>query len=254
MPDTLNFLTLVAAAFAAGVVNALAGGGSLITFPTLVWLGMPSITANATNTVALWPGSLGSMWGYRHELATTDRTMYLLVLPSFIGGLIGALLLQMTPTALFDRLVPLLILFATCLFMAQEPIQRALGHHPHAARGARWLWAASLFQLVVGIYGGYFGAGIGILMLAALSILGSDDIHQMNGFKNLLATCVNGIAAVYFIVMDMVSWPESLIMGVGGIAGGLAGVRLARRMGRVAVRRAVIAIGLAMSAGLMLRL
>jgi uncharacterized membrane protein YfcA len=254
MPTLLHLLTLLTAAALAGAVNALAGGGSLITFPTLVWLGMPSITANATNTVAIWPGSLGSMWGYRRELWTTDRRMYLLVVPSFVGGLIGAVLLQLTPTTVFDRLVPLLVLFATCLFMAQEPIQRWMGHHPHAERGPRWLWAAASFQLIVGIYGGYFGAGIGILMLAALSILGSDDIHQMNGFKNLLAMCVNGIAAIYFIVMRMVSWPEALIMAVGAIAGGVAGVVLARRMGRQAVRRTVIAIGLAMSAGLMLRL
>ncbi len=247
-------LVIFAAAVLAGAVNAVAGGGSLISFPALVWFGLPSIVANATNTVALWPGSFGSMWGYRRELASTDRQMYLLVVPSFVGGLAGALLLRLTPTETFDRLVPLLVLFATCLFMAQEPLQRALGHNPHAARSRRWIWAAALFQLLVGIYGGYFGAGIGILMLAALSILGSDDIHQMNGFKNLLAMCVNGIAAAYFIAMHMVSWREALIMAVGSIVGGVAGARVARRMSRRAVRRTVIVIGLSMAAGLMFRL
>ncbi len=235
-------------------MNAVAGGGSLIAFPTLVWLGVPALTANATNTVALWPGSLGSMWGYRRELAGLDRRLYFLVVPSVVGGLAGALLLRLTPAPLFDRLVPLLVLFATLLFMAQEPLQRRFGHQAHGGRPAAWLWAAGLFQLLVGIYGGYFGAGIGILMLAALGILGSDDIHQMNGFKNFLATCINGIAAIYFIWMQMVSWPHALVMAVGAIAGGVLGAGAARRMGRQAVRRLVVAIGLAMAAGLMIRL
>jgi uncharacterized membrane protein YfcA len=238
----------------AGTVNAMAGGGSLISFPALVWLGLPSIVANATNTVALWPGSFGSMWGYRRELASTHRRLYVLVVPSFIGGLAGALLLRLTPAPVFDRLVPVLVLFATLLFMAQEPLQRAFGHDPRAGHPTRWLWAASFFQLLVGVYGGYFGAGIGILMLAALSILGSEDIHQMNGFKNLLAMCVNGIAAVYFMAMHMVSWPEAMVMAVGAIVGGVAGAKAARRMGRRAVRRTVIAIGFGMAAALMFRI
>ena len=249
----LNGLLIFVAGILAGAVNAVAGGGSLITFPALVWLGIPSITANATNTVALWPGAFGSMWGYRRELAETDRRLYILAVPSFAGGLVGALLLRLTPSPLFDRLVPLLVLFATCLFMAQEPLQRAFGHSPEAARSGRWMWWAAVFQLLVGVYGGYFGAGIGILMLAALSILGSDDIHQMNGFKNLLAMCVNGIAAVYFIAMHMVSWREAMVLSAGSILGGVAGARVARRMGRPAVRRTVVAIGLAMAGGLMLR-
>lgn len=251
--DLTTSAQIFSAGVLAGAVNAVAGGGSLITFPALVWMGLPSIVANATNTVALWPGAFGSMWGYRRELATTERRMYLLVFPSFAGGLAGALLLRLTPVPVFDRLVPLLVLFATCLFMLQEPLQRALGHDPHVARNGRWLWAAGVFQLLVGVYGGYFGAGIGILMLAALSLLGSDDIHQMNGFKNLLAMCVNGIAAVYFVVMQMVSWPEALVMAAGAIIGGVAGSRMARRMGRQAVRRMVVAIGFAMAAALMLR-
>lgn len=246
-------LILFGAAALAGAVNALAGGGSLITFPTLVWLGLPSIVANATNTVALWPGALGSMWGYRRELATTDRRLYLLVVPSVVGGLAGALLLRLTPTDVFDRLVPLLVFFATALFMVQEPLQRRFGQS-RDARPGRWLWTAGLFQLLVGVYGGYFGAGIGILMLASLSILGSDDIHQMNGLKNLLAMCVNGIAAAYFVWMDMVSWSDAGVMAVGAIVGGVAGARLARGMGRRAVRRAVVGIGLAMAIGLMFRL
>lgn len=249
---TSVFLFLAAAL--GGAVNAVAGGGSLIGFPALVWLGVPAVTASATNTVALWPGSLGSMWGYRRELAGLDSRLYFLVVPSLVGGIAGALLLRLTPAPLFDRLVPWLVLFATLLFMAQEPLQRRFGHQAHGSRPTAWLWAAGMFQLLVGIYGGYFGAGIGILMLAALGILGSDDIHQMNGFKNFLATCINGIAALYFIWMHMVSWPEALVMAVGAIAGGVLGAGAARRMGRPAVRRLVVVIGLTMAVGLMIRL
>jgi uncharacterized protein len=246
-------LIAFAAAFAAGAINAVAGGGSLVSFPTLVWLGLPSITANATNTVAVWPGSVGSMWGYRRELKTTERRMFALVVPSLVGGIAGALLLRLTPDAIFDRLVPILVLFATVLFMAQEPVQRMFNRATPEHHGARWLAGGMLFQLLVGVYGGYFGAGIGILMLAALSIMGHDDIHQMNGLKNLMATFINGIAALYFIWMRMVSWPDAVVMAAGAIIGGVGGAGIARRLGQKTVRRIVVAIGLAMAAALMLR-
>ena len=241
------------AAIVAGAVNSVAGGGSLVTFPTLVWLGLPSVIANATNTVAIWPGAVGSVWGYRRELRDIDQRMYVLIVPSLFGGIIGAVLLRMTPTSVFDRLVPLLILFATCLFMAQEPVQRMFNRATPEHAGSRPLAAGVLFQFAVGIYGGYFGAGIGILMLAALAILGHDDIHQMNGFKNLLATFVNGIAAIYFIAMGMASWPDVLVMAVGAIIGGVGGAGVARRLGRTVVRRIVIVIGFSMAAALMVR-
>jgi uncharacterized membrane protein YfcA len=160
----------------------------------------------------------------------------------------------------FDRLVPLLILFATVLFMSQERIQRRFNlapAHLHAsARSHRSYWFSwvMLFQLMVGIYGGYFGAGIGILMLAALSIMGHTDIHQMNGLKNLLAVFINGIAAVYFMFTGLVSWPDALVMSVGAVIGGVAGAGVARRIGRAAVRRIVIVIGFVMALSLMLRL
>src|SRR5688572_3247857 len=209
-------LLVLVAGFGAGAINSMAGGGTLVSFPTLIWLGVPSVTANATNTVALWPGSLAGAWGYRREMRGADRSVYALVVPSLVGGLIGAVLLHRTPTDVFDRLVPILILFATLLFMAQEPIQRRFGLGPRtvapstigrtlAPSHPRTL-APLLFQFAVGIYGGYFGAGIGILMLAALSIMGHTDIHQMNGLKNLLAACINAIAAAYLIGAGLVSW------------------------------------------------
>jgi uncharacterized membrane protein YfcA len=237
----------VAAAFAAGAINSVAGGGTLVTVPTLIWLGIPAINANATSAVALWPGSLSGAWGFRRELVHADRRIFALVLPSVIGGLAGAILLERTPPDVFERIVPVLILFATCLFMAQEPLQRRF--NLTAAHNARshWLSWTMFFQLLVGVYGGYFGAGIGIMMLAALSLMGHTDIHQMNGVKNLLAVAINGVAISYLVFTDLILWPQALLMAVGAIAGGVGGAGLARRVGRTAVHRVVIAVGLGMA-------
>lgn len=242
-----------AAAFAAGAVNSVAGGGTLLTFPTLIWLGLPSITANATSTVAIWPGSIGGTWGFREELRSADISLWALAAPSTAGGVIGATLLRLTPTPVFDRLVPILIVFATLLFMAQEPIQRRFiaGRYNHRERV--WLIGAMIFQFLVGVYGGYFGAGIGILMLAALGILGMTDIHEMNGVKNFIALCINGIAAIYFIAMQMVSWPYVLVMAIGAVSGGVGGAGLARLAGRRTVRWTVVAIGFGMALSLAIR-
>jgi uncharacterized membrane protein YfcA len=244
-----------AAASVAGAVNSVAGGGTLISVPTLIWLGLPALTANATSTVGLWPGSLGSVWGYRRELAHADSRLFALVVPSLTGGLLGAVLLRLTSPEVVARILPLLILFATLLFMAQDPIQRRFNLTAlHEAR-SHWLSWTMLFQFLVGVYGGYFGAGIGILMLAALSLMGHTDIHQMNGVKNLLAVCINGIAAVYLAVFsDLVVWGDAVTMAAGAIIGGIAGAGIARRMGRLAVRRIVIAVGFAMALSMMVGL
>jgi uncharacterized membrane protein YfcA len=251
--DFLHGSSAFASAFAAGAINSVAGGGTLLTFPTLIWLGLDSVAANATSTVAIWPGSLGSMWGYRKELALADRRVLALTAPSLIGGIAGALLLRFTPPSVFDALVPFLILFATILFMVQETVQRMFKTGEGRHQSATWLTGAILFQFFVSLYGGYFGAGIGILMLAALSILGLTDIHQMNGLKNFFALCINGVAAMYFIFAHMVQWPYVLIMAAGAIAGGVGGAGLARKMGRTAVRRVVIGIGFAMALSLFLK-
>jgi uncharacterized membrane protein YfcA len=243
------------AAFLAGAINSVAGGGTLLSFPALIWLGLDSVGANATSTVAIWPGTVGSIWGYRRELRFVEPRMFVLVIPSVIGGVAGALLLRWTPPALFDRLVPFLILFATLLFMAQEPVQRKLktaGTQAH--KSARWLTGALIFQLGVALYGGYFGAGIGILMLAALAIIGLTDIHQMNGLKTLCGMSVNGVAAVYFVWARMVYWPYVVLMAVAAIAGGYAGAGTARKLGRTAVRRIVIAIGFGMALSLFVKM
>ena len=242
------------AALLAGAINSVAGGGTLVSFPTLVWLGLPPVVANATSTVAIWPGSLGSIWGYRRELSGVERRTLTLVVPSLVGGITGALLLRWTPPAVFAQMVPYLILFATLLFMAQERVQRFLKTADSGAhRSTRWLAGALAFQLGVAIYGGYFGAGIGILMLASLSIIGFTDIHQMNGLKNLFGMSINGVAALYFVWAHMVAWPYVLVMVIGSIAGGYGGAGLARKLGRTAVRRIVIAIGFGMALSLFLR-
>jgi uncharacterized membrane protein YfcA len=243
-----------AAAFAGGAINSVAGGGTLVTVPTLIWLGIPAINANATSAVALWPGSLSGTWGFRRELADADRRIFALVLPSIAGGLAGAVLLERTPPDLFERIVPVLILFATCLFMAQEPLQRRFNlTAAHDAR-SHWLSWTMFFQLLVGVYGGYFGAGMGIMMLAALSLMGQTDIHQMNGVKNLLSVAINGVAIVYLAFTDLILWPQALVMAVGAVAGGAGGAGAARRVGRAAVRRTVVIVGFAMALTMFLRL
>jgi uncharacterized membrane protein YfcA len=242
------------AAFLAGAINSVAGGGTLVSFPALIWLGLDSVTANATSTVAIWPGTVGSVWGYRRELRQAEPRFRVLIVPSLVGGITGALLLRWTPPAFFDRLVPFLILFATLLFMAQEPVQRMLKTaDAEAHKSTSWLVGALLFQLAVGIYGGYFGAGIGILMLAALSILGLSDIHEMNSLKVVFGGSINGIAAAYFIWARMVYWPDVLIMAVGAIVGGYGGAGAARKLGRTTVRRIVIVIGFGMAVSLFTR-
>jgi len=241
------------AAFVAGAINSVAGGGTLISFPALIWLGLNSVAANSTSTVAIWPGTVGSAWGYRREIRSAEARFLALIVPSLVGGLAGAVLLRYTPTAMLDRMVPFLILFATLLFMVQEPIQRMLKTADAAAhRSTRWLVGGMLFQLCVGLYGGYFGAGIGILMLAALSILGLQDIHEMNGLKVIFGGSVNGIAAAYFIWARMVYWPYVLLMAVAAILGGYFGAGIARRMGQQTVRRIVIAIGLGITLSLLI--
>jgi uncharacterized membrane protein YfcA len=239
----LHYVAIFAAALVAGSINSVAGGGTLVTFPTLLWLGMPPKLANGTSTVALWPGSVAGVWGYRRELQDADRRLVSLIVPSVIGSVLGAWLLVRTPPDVFTRIIPFLILFATGLFTAQEPIQRRFNlAQAHEAR-SHWLSWTMAFQFVVAVYGGYFGAGIGILMLAALSLMGHTDIHQMNGVKNLLATAINGVAAAIFVVKGLVIWQDAGVMIVASSVGGIAGAGLARRMGRTAVRRVVIAVG-----------
>jgi uncharacterized membrane protein YfcA len=247
------------AAFVAGMMNSVAGGGTLVTFPTLVWMGIDPIRANVTSTVALWPGSLGAMFGFRRELGDSRKWMLLLGAPSVVGGLIGARLLLLTPSPLFASIVPYLILFATILFAVGEPLMRRLRakNYQGSVRSRRqervWCISAVVFQFFVAIYGGYFGAGMGFLMLAGLGLMGLTDIHQMNGLKSFLVVCINIVAATYFILSGQVEWAYALVMVVGAIAGGYGGAGLARKLGRRLVRIAVIVIGFGMAVSLLFR-
>jgi len=233
-PDLIHLGVAFASAFVAGAINAVAGGGTLVTFPSLIWLGLPSVVANATSTAAIWPGSLGAMYGYRRDLRSIEARMYTLLIPSVVGGIAGAVLLQWTPSKVFDKLVPFLILFATLLFAVQGYVQsRVRTEKPLGRRSASWFAGAVFFQLLV-----------------ALGILGLTDIHQMNGLKNLFALAINGAAAIYFVCAHMVRWQYVVIMAVGAVVGGYTCAGIAHRIGGVVVRRIVIVVGLGMAISL----
>ena len=247
--DETRLIWVVLAAAIGGAINAIAGGGTLVTFPALVGLGVPAIIANATSTVALWPGAIGSMYGYRHELAGARSWAVRFAVPSLVGGLLGAVLLLRTPGERFDQIVPWLVLGATMLFIVQRPLMGALRKRGSEASpidpashppGLTLL----LFQFGIAVYGGYFGAGIGILMLAALGFMGFTNIHRMNGLKNWGGLCINVTAAVTFALLGLVDWPVAIAMAAGAMLGGYLGSRMAQRVPQDAVRTAVVAIGL----------
>jgi len=253
---TLAHLLIAAvAAFLAGGINSVAGGGTLITFPALMALGLPPVIANATNTVAISPGSLGSLWGFRREFAQTETKMRWLVVPGVIGGAAGAMLLRITPPNTFEKMVPFLVLFATVIFTARAPIQRLIkSAHPEAHRTKTWFVIGLVFQLMVGVYGGYFGAGISIMMLSALSILGMSDMLQMNALTSLFSLCINGVAALLFIWAGMVYWPYVLVMAIAAILGGYSAAGVARKIGSDRVRVFVIIVGYTISAVLFVKM
>jgi hypothetical protein len=246
--------TVMAAAFVAGAINSIAGGGTLVSFPALLGIGLTGQQANVTSTIALWPGSIGGFWGHRQDLAGTKEFALRLMPVSLLGGALGAWLMLVTPQKVFDQLVPWLILAATVLLAANDPVNKVLKKMGSHNRTPGWWVGAMIFQFIVGIYGGYFGAGIGILMLAALSLLGLTDIHQMNGLKNLLALCINGIAIFAFLGMELLRHPGNVqwtlvgLMAVAAGLGGLFGSHMAHRVGRTAVRYGVITIGFALTA------
>lgn len=240
---------LCATAFAAGVVNALAGGGTLLTFPALLAAGVSPVMANGTSTVALVPGSISGAWGYRRELADAREWSWLLLWPSLIGGVIGAALVIVLPEHYFARLVPWLILTATVLFMLQPLIARWTGiGKPHAKPSRTGRVGLLAFQFFVAVYGGYFGAGIGILMLSALSLMGLPDVHRMNAVKTVLAAVINALAAAVFALGGVVNWRFAAIMAAAAAAGGFVGAHYGRRIPRAIVRWIVIAIGLGLAA------
>src|SRR5579885_3363506 len=231
-----------------GALNSVAGGGSFISFPALIFTGVPAINANATNTVALWPGTVASAAAYGKELAV-HRGVPVLAAVSLVGGVIGAELLLHTPPATFVHLIPWLLLAATLLFTFGGDLTRQLRARLTNSSGSAEpsLLGIALVQLVIAIYGGYFGGGIGILMLAALSVMGMANIHEMNAIKTVLASCINGVAVITFVIAGAIYWPQAIVMVVGAVAGGYGGARIARRLPPLLVRRFVIAVGFAMT-------
>lgn len=241
---------LVLAAMLGGALNAVAGGGSFVTFPALVFTGVAPIAANATSTVALWPGTVASAAAYRAERRARRGLLLLLGGVSIVGGILGAVLLLRTPQATFVRLVPYLLLLATTLFTFGGAIAARLRARVGKVAGPAWLatGGVALLQLAIATYGGYFGGGIGVLMLAALALLGMEDMHAMNALKTLLASCINGVAVLTFVLAGAVDWPEALLMVAGAIVGGYGAAASARRLDPALVRRFVILVGFAMTA------
>ncbi|MGP0058951.1 MAG: sulfite exporter TauE/SafE family protein [Beijerinckiaceae bacterium] len=246
-PEVENLLLVIIAiaGFAAGFINALAGGGSFLTLPALIAAGIPPVDSNASSTVGLFPAQVAMAFASRKSLAEVSRderiNVKVLGLISLGGGLVGGLLLLVTSQAAFSKIVPWLLLFATASFAA--------GMVPGIARGRAWLGRRGVYfvQWLVSIYGGYFGGGIGILMLATLGLYGLTDIFLMNGLKILLAMLMNAAAVVTFAVTGLVHWPETIVVALASSLGGLLGVRVSRRIRPTYVRMFVIFIGLALS-------
>ena len=233
-------LLLAGASGIAGAVNAVAGGGTLLTFPALLATGIAPVAANATNTVALLPGQLASAYAYRTYIAEERQRALVLGVPSLVGGVAGAALLLLMPARIFEAVVPWLILFACALLAVQGPIKAALARWPHVNHPAA-LWIA---QLLIAVYGGYFGAGIGILMLAAMGIMLPSSIQHANALKVLFSLLINGIAAVIFVAKGAVHAPEAALMAAAAIAGGFVGAQLAKRLPPAGMRGFAIAVGL----------
>ena len=259
MPDLSlsHTLLLLAAAFVAGALNAVAGGGSFLTLPALVLTGLPPIVANATGTVALLPGYMAGAWGFRHDLAPPPGlSMRILVALSVVGGAAGAALLLLTPAAAFRQLVPWLLLVATALFAFAPQLrnwgQRRQSQASPLANEGRTVQAASTTQAIVGMlavaaYGGYFNGGLGILLLALLGLLGQTQLHAMNGLKNVVSALLTAIAVVVYAIGGLVAWPQALLMMLAATAGGYGGARLAQRIPAAWLRGGIVLTGLVMS-------
>ncbi|HEY2930269.1 MAG TPA: sulfite exporter TauE/SafE family protein [Acidobacteriota bacterium] len=238
-----EFLLISAAGFAAGFVNAVAGGGTLITFPALLFGGRSAVLANATSTVAIWPGSLSSVWAYRRQIRDRRREAFVLAVPSVIGGLIGSVLLIYTPEKAFRVIVPYLILLACGLLIFQGRIGRWVARH--MGHGAAHVSAVHwLVQFLISIYGGYFGAGIGILMLAAMAIFLPEDLQSANALKVFFGMLINGMAMLYFVVIGAADLRAAGVMALASLLGGYLGAHTAQRLSPALLRAVVVAFGL----------
>lgn len=255
MEEIVKYGGLAAAGFAAGAINAVAGGGSLISFPALIAAGYPSKTANVTNTVALWPGYVGGSLGYREELKGQGRHLLQLSVPNVAGALVGSVLLLATPGDAFDVAVPFLILFACAVMALQERIGGYTEHHRarfEASGNMPWPVFVSMFFL--GIYGAYFGGALGIITLAVFSIFIADTLQRLNALKGMSSLIINAMAVAWFALFGPVEWAPAAIMAVGAITGGYMGVGVARRLGKDTLKAVVITYGVVVAVVLLVRL
>ncbi len=268
----IEILGLTLSAVAGGAINAVAGGGTLVTFPTLLFFKTPPTVANATSTLALVIGTSGGIYGYRQHLDPVRRWLWYFVPVSLMGGLLGSVLLTRTSDKTFSKLVPFLILFATVLFLAQGAFRRLASREAQAGeipdgtglsegslvgherrekssdRSSRRVWWMIVFQFAVAIYGGYFGAGIGILMLASLGFIGLSHIHEMNTLKTILGSLINVVAAIWFIIAGLIDWPKAAVMTGGALLGYFLGSHYAQKIPQTRVRQIITLIGFILSA------
>jgi uncharacterized protein len=242
-------ILLFLSAAIAGAINSIAGGGSFIAFPALIFTGVPPINSNAMCSVALFPGSLASIGGYRLELIEERKILPLMILTSIIGGIAGSVIMLRTPPNTFMELVPYLLLTANLLFIFGAKITVAFRNRKISKETNRFKQISRIviLQLFIALYGGFFGAGMGIMMLAALALMGMDNIHKMNAFKVVLGSCINGIAALIFISAGIILWLQTSIMIIGAVLGGFWGAYYARKYDPAKVRKIVIFIGSAMT-------
>jgi hypothetical protein len=245
-----EIIALVASAVGGGAINAVAGGGTLLTFPTLLAFGMPPVTANATSTLALVVGTSGGMFGNRQFIPAIMPGLRRFLPVSLLGGVIGSVLLTHTSNQTFAKLVPFLILFATLIFLAQGAFRRFATSHLGDKPAGKNIYGtgAVCFQFAVAIYGGYFGAGIGILMLATLGFIGMANIYEMNTLKTILGSLINLMAALWFMVAGLIDWPHAAVMTVGAVAGYFLGAHFSQRISQARVRQLVTAIGFIITA------
>ena len=247
--DISQGILLFISAAIAGAINSIAGGGSFIAFPALIFTGVPPINSNAMCSVALFPGSMASIGGYRLELVEERKILPLMILTSIIGGIAGSIIMLRTPPNTFMELVPYLLLTANLLFIFRTKITTAFRNRRISKESNRitQISRVVILQLFIALYGGFFGAGMGIMMLAALALMGMDNIHKMNAFKVVLGSCINGIAALIFISAGVILWLQTSIMIFGAILGGFWGAHYARKYDPAKVRKIVIFIGSAMT-------
>ena len=257
--ELLGLAGLFFAALAAGAINSIAGGGSLISFPALLAYGathnISAKMANATNNAALVPGSVAGVVGFWEEVKRSRRLVAFMAVPSIVGGLLGALLLSRTPEEVFQKIVPFLILFATLLFAGRDSInkltRRGAAQTDHITRTGGLI--GFVFQLVIATYGGYFGAGQSLMMMAAFSIMGIRDIHEINGLKTASAVMVNSVALLFFATQGLIVWQIGLWMACGAIVGGYFAARISKRIPQKYLQWTVIGVGLTVSAILFIR-